>query len=308
MLPWSKLDAPFIADMARDVRHPPEATHPKFAKQGAAPLPTPMPSNLPTTEQFFAAGTENTLAQNCVKCIGDVHRLGCEPQGFRGLCHTAYNCCAGGGVGTFIWPLGCPCGCCTCCCPLKTLDGACCVCKTPEERCDSLRYQLQRFLASGVHDAQEIWPLPPGTAERPVSERDTYAGRDGPWSGAHPNRFVSWLESMGDLMTSLAFLAPCCIAFNRCTVAPNTTHVAASKYVGQHDAQMDDNANFGGVWVYPRAFKQLPTPPHARGADGKPLSTNVQPGQPGSRVIFWAHGSAFAITQVVGPQVPAIGL
>ena len=289
MLPWTKLDAPLAQDMARD----------------PSDLPT---DDLPTTEQFFQAGTENSCPQNSVKCVEDMRRLVCSRQGSYGLCLMSYNCCAGSSQGTFIWPLGCPCGCCTCCCPLKVWDAACCVCKTPEERCDSLRYLLQRFLSSGVHDAQKVWPLPPGTAEHPVSEMDTYKGRDGPWGGAYPNRFVAWFESMGDLMTSLTFLQPCCIRFNRCTVAPNTAYVAASKYVGQHDAQMDDNANFGGAWIYPRKFKKLPTPPNARDTEGRPLPTNVQPGQPGSRVIFWAHGSAFAITQVRQREVVVLPL
>ena len=60
---------------------------------------------------------------------------------------------------------------------------------------------------------------------------------------------------------------------------------------------MNDNDDFGGAWVYPSKFSALPTPPNAKDADGNPLSTNVAPGEAGSRVIFWAHGSAFAITQ-----------
>ena len=60
---------------------------------------------------------------------------------------------------------------------------------------------------------------------------------------------------------------------------------------------MNDSRREGGWWVFPRHFGQLPTPPGARDADGRPLPTNVAAGQVGSRVLFWAHGSAFAVTQ-----------
>ena len=259
--------------------------------------------DLPTTEQFFAKGTENGCGRDCVACCFDCYRICCEPSCCcrprdNAICCTAYNCCAGGSAGVFIWPLGCPCGLLTCCCPLKICDIACCVCKTPDERCDSIRYIGQRFLFSGMYDVPALYPFPPGTADVPVSEADAYNGRDGPYAGATPNRFVSFFESLGDLMTSVACLAPCFLRFNAATIAPNTTYAAASKYVGSHDRQMNDNREFGGVWVYPKSFGDaMPTPPSATDDRGDPLPTNVAPGAVGSRVIFWAHGSAFAITQ-----------
>mmetsp|Transcript_69966 Transcript_69966/g.195703 ORF Transcript_69966/g.195703 Transcript_69966/m.195703 type:complete len:559 (+) Transcript_69966:556-2232(+) len=213
------------------------------------------------------------------------------------LCLTCYNTCAGGSAGVFIWPLWCPCGCLTCCCPLKICDVICCTCKTPEARCDSLRYIGQRVLYSGVYDIQKAFPFPTEDEDNTTTEADTYKGHEGPWVGAYPNQFVSWLESLGDLMTSVTFLAPLCISLNTYCVAPNTTWQPASGVVGQKDSQMNDNDDFGGAWVYPSKFSALPTPPNAKDADGNPLSTNVAPGEAGSRVIFWAHGSAFAITQ-----------
>ena len=63
-------------------------------------------------------------------------------------------------------------------------------------------------------------------------------GEDGPWVGAYPNQFVSWFESLGDLMTSVTFLAPLCIGLNKYRVAPNTTWQPASGVVGQKDSQV----------------------------------------------------------------------
>ena len=154
------------------------------------------------------------------------------------LCLTCYNTCAGGSAGVFIWPLWCPCGCLTCCCPLKICDVICCTCKTPEARCDSLRYIGQRVLYSGVYDIQKAFPFPTEDEDNTTTEADTYKGHEGPWVGAYPNQFVSWLESLGDLMTSVTFLAPLCISLNTYCVAPNTTWQPASGVVGQKDSQV----------------------------------------------------------------------
>lgn len=154
------------------------------------------------------------------------------------LCLTLYNTCAGGSAGVFIWPLWCPCGCLTCCCPLKICDVLCCTCKAPEARCDSLRYIGQRVLYSGAYDVQKVFPFPTEDEDNTTTEADTYKGHEGPWTGAYPNKFVSWFESLGDLMTSLTFLAPLCIQLNTCRVAPNTTWQPASGVVGQKDSQV----------------------------------------------------------------------
>uniref|UniRef100_A0A7S3AP72 Alpha/beta hydrolase fold-3 domain-containing protein n=1 Tax=Haptolina ericina TaxID=156174 RepID=A0A7S3AP72_9EUKA len=100
-------------------------------------------------------------------------------------------------------------------------------------------------------------------------------------------------------MTSASLLAPVCIGFNGLTVARKTTWQPASACVGQHDPQMNDSPGFGGAWIYPRRFETLPTPPGAKDTQGRPLPTNVKAGEVGSRVILWAHGSAFAITQAL---------
>lgn len=266
-------------------------------------LPGSMDSaDLPTTEQFFEKGTDNGLCRNCAHCCWDSYHICCEPQPCchpkeNALCLTIYNCCAGSSAGVFIYPLWCPCGCATCCCPTKICDVLCCCCASPEERCDSMRYIGQRFLVSGMANIEQIYPYPPGTDDTPVTEADAYKGEDGPSADAYPNQFVSFFEALGDLLTSLACLAPLCIGFVKNTVAPNTTWQPASKYVGQHDSQMNDNENFGGAWIFPSKFDALPTPPGALDDDGNELPTNVAAGEVGSRVIFWAHGSAFAITQ-----------
>jgi len=258
--------------------------------------------DLPSDAEFFRRGTENGRLVNCEHLCADLYRLCCEPSccchpSENMLCLTAYNTCAGASAGVFIWPLWCPCGCLTCCCPLKVCDVLCCTCKTPEARCDSLRYIGQRVLFAGVYDVQKTFPFPTEDADNNTTEADTYKGHDGPWEGAYPNKFVSWFESLGDLMTSCGFLAPLCIGLNTRRVAPNTTWQPASGVVGQRDSQMNDNDDFGGAWVYPSSFSELPTPPNAKDSDGNPLPTNVAAGAPGSRVIYWAHGSAFAITQ-----------
>lgn len=168
------------------------------------------------------------------------------------LCLTLYNTCAGGSAGVFIWPLWCPCGCLTCCCPLKICDVLCCTCKAPEARCDSLRYIGQRVLYSGVFDVQKVFPFPTEDEDNTTTEADTYKGHEGPWTGAYPNKFVSWFESLGDLMTSLTFLAPLCIQLNTCRVAPNTTWQPASGVVGQKDNQVHYVCTF--AWRWPRVW------------------------------------------------------
>jgi len=60
---------------------------------------------------------------------------------------------------------------------------------------------------------------------------------------------------------------------------------------------------------YPSKFAALPTPPGATDAAGKPLPTNVKAGEAGSRVLFWAHGSAFAVLQATpkpAANIPAV--
>uniref|UniRef100_A0A7S2MAN8 Alpha/beta hydrolase fold-3 domain-containing protein n=1 Tax=Haptolina brevifila TaxID=156173 RepID=A0A7S2MAN8_9EUKA len=118
------------------------------------------------------------------------------------------------------------------------------------------------------------------------------------WSSSRLRiEFVRFLESLGDLLTSTCVLTPLCNGWMARTMAPTTTMQPANGQVGQHDHQMDDAPNFGGMWIYPSSFDALPTPPAATDAHGHPLPTNVHPGEVGSRVIYWAHGSAFAITQ-----------
>lgn len=158
-------------------------------------------TTLPSAGDFFQRGVENSVLENCVSCCGDLHRISCSPKPCclpcqNGCCLLSYNVCAGASAGVFITPDWCPCGLCTCCCPLKAFDVTCCVCRTPEERCDSFRYLGQRFLFAGASGIDRLYPTPPS-----VSERDAYKGRDGPWPGANPNQFVAWLESFGDLMT-----------------------------------------------------------------------------------------------------------
>ena len=253
---------------------------------------------LPSDEDFFAAGEDNGCLKNCACLCCDLRRLFCMPSCMwqpkdNMACHFGYHLCFGEDVGKFIWPLRSPCGCC-CCCPCKIWSILCC-CASPESRCDSLRYIGQRLLYTGAFDTDLIYPIPNG--RNPVSEHTTYQGHSGPWKGANPNQFVSWFESLGDLLTSVPILSNGCAYLNKHGWAPNTTWQPASKYVGQSDRQMNDAANYGGMWLYPSSFKKLPTPPGAKDKHGNPLSTNVAPGKPGSRVIFWAHGSAYAVLQ-----------
>ena len=264
-----------------------------------APLPSADDDPLPSADEFFATGTDDTCCEAGAACCFDVYRFCCVPRPWccprqNAFCWLLYNGCAGASARDgFIWPVGCPCGLCTCCFPLKIFDVACCCCRTPQERCDSFRYVGQRVLHSGIAEIPALYPFPPA-----ASEREAYDGRAGPWYGAHPNRFVSFLEALGDFLTSCACLAPLCARFNAATVAPTTTWRPANRHVGRHDRQMNDNKNFGGVWIYPSRYGDaMPTPPGARDARGEPLPTNVAPGDVGSRVIFWAHGSAFAVTQ-----------
>ena len=151
---------------------------------------------------------------------------------------------------------------------------------------------LQSCQASGTPS-----PLSPHLSLTRTVFQEMYKGRSGPWKGATPNQFVSWFESFGDLLTSIPFFSNGCGYFNQWRWAPNTTWQPASKFVGQSDSQMNDASNYGGIWIYPRSFSTLPTPPGAKDASGKPLPTNVAEGKPGSRVIFWAHGSAYAVLQ-----------
>ncbi|KAH8054378.1 carboxylic ester hydrolase [Aureococcus anophagefferens] len=239
-----------------------------------APLPSADDDPLPSADAFFATGTDDTCCEAGAACCFDVYRFCCVPRpgaarGERVLLAALQRLRAE--RDGFIWPVGCPCGLCTCCFPLKIFDVACCCCRTPQERCDSFRYVGQRVLHSGIAEIPALYPFPPA-----ASEREAYDGRAGPWYGAHPNRFVSFLEALGDFLTSCACLAPLCARFNAATVAPTTTWRPANRHVGRHDRQMNDNKNFGG---------------------GEPLPTNCAPGDVGSRVIFWAHGSAFAVTQ-----------
>jgi len=122
-------------------------------------------------------------------------------------------------------------------------------------------------------------------------------------------------KALADFGTSMPCLWRCCVAYQqgccglfsgRTGFAPNTTYMPASNEVGASDQGMNDARDCGGYWAFPKAFTnykgevirgELPTPPKTRikDKDGNECvpSTNVAPGAPGSKVIFWAHGSAW---------------
>jgi len=164
----------------------------------------------------------------------------------------------------------------------------------------------------------KIFPLPFGEEYRANPDWKPPYGGGFPHSFAKefdPNGFASTVEALADFGTSTPCLWRCCVAYQqgccglfsgRTGFAPNTTYMPASNEVGASDQQMNDARDCGGYWAFPKAFTnykgelirgELPTPPKTRikDKDGNECvpSTNVAPGAPGSKVIFWAHGSAW---------------
>ena len=237
-----------------------------------------------TAEEFFQLGEDTTAVANCTHCCCDVQRICCSPSSClhpsaNVICLLCKNCCCAPAARGVFYPTWCPCGCCPV--PCKTISFACPCCATPAERCDSLRFWAQRLLWSVSADAIRLYPP---DDDAPSKERPA-------------NEFVAVAESLADLLTSVPCLTRCLLANGKNAWAPHTRWQPASEFVGNPDEQMNDSAHEGGWWVYPDRFSELPTPPKATDEAGHPLPTNVQPGDVGSRVIFWAHGSAFALTQ-----------
>jgi len=166
-----------------------------------------------------------------------------------------------------------------------------------------MRYWIQRMIVAGTEEVLRLWPLPTDPKQNP------------PYDSPGPNDFASSVEALADFMTSVPCLFTCCVLYQRgcCGLcggrpgfAPNTTYMPASGYVGQHDDQMNTKEDCGGYWAFPASFETyegkkmrgvLPTPPRARDRAGRPLQTNVKPGAPGSKVIYWSHGSGYIATQ-----------
>jgi hypothetical protein len=107
---------------------------------------------------------------------------------------------------------------------------------------------------------------------------------------------MSFHLAAGDLLTSFPCLSKVMLTYFSKAWAPDTRWQPAAACIGDPDSQMTVGRN-GGWWVYPSKFDTLPTPPGATDKKGKLLPSNVKAGESGSRVVFWAHGSAFAVLQ-----------
>jgi len=137
---------------------------------------------------------------------------------------------------------------------------------------------------------------------------------DPPYPSPGPTDFARKIEAMANYLVSIPCIFPFCIRYQtgccglcrlRAGFAPDATYMPASSALGSADKLMHAG-ECGGYWAFPKAFKnaageqlrgRLPTPPGARDDNGRPFETNVAVGKPGSKVIYWAHGSGWIATQ-----------
>ena len=89
----------------------------------------------------------------------------------------------------------------------------------------------------------------------------------------------SYKQATGGILDTCSGLRRCMRIASGWANGPNTKFMTASTAVCKPGVYAPNGDECGGIWVYPKRFSKLPTPPGAKDKSGRPLPTNVAPGE-----------------------------